>query len=384
MSGSCYLKKILVVFGTRPEAIKLAPLILALKSLEHEFEVIVCVTGQHREMLDQVLEVFNIKPNIDLCLMSSNQGLPNLTSSMLVAVGEVIKDVNPELVLVHGDTTTTFATAVACFYSGTPLGHIEAGLRTRDLSAPFPEEFNRQVVSKLADFHFAPTETCRNNLLSEGVSSEKIFLTGNTVIDALNWTLAKVKNDLILSEALFAKLDLKLGFYVQSEKFVMITGHRRENFGTGFREICGAILDLAERYPEIRFVYPVHLNPNVWGVAHDLLGSRRNIHLIEPLDYLSFSVLLQKCYFVLTDSGGIQEEAPSLGKPVLLMRETTERPEGVMAGTSELVGADRDRIVRSASRLIDDTEYYSQMAKAINPFGSGDSVERIINCLLKL
>ena len=362
----------------------MAPLVLALKSLKNEFEVIVCVTGQHREMLDQVLEVFNIKPDIDLCLMSSNQELAELTSSMLIAVGKVIKDVNPELVLVHGDTTTTFATAMACFYVGTPLGHIEAGLRTRDLSAPFPEEFNRQVVSKLAEFHFAPTETCRNNLLSEGVSSKRIFVTGNTVIDALNWTLAKVKNDQTLSEVLFAELNLKLGFDFYSEVFVMITGHRRENFGSGFREICGAILDLSERYPDIRFVYPVHLNPNVRRVVYELLGSRSNVHLIEPLDYLSFSVLLQKCLFVLTDSGGIQEEAPSLGKPVLLMRETTERPEGILAGTSELVGANRDRIVSSAIRLIDDNDYYSKIAKAINPFGAGDSVERIVNCLLKL
>ncbi len=375
------MKKILVVFGTRPEAIKMAPLVLAMMSQKRDFEVIVCVTGQHRELLDQVLKIFEIEPSIDLNLMTPNQELADTTSSILIGMRNVLQTVNPEIVLVHGDTTTTLATSLACFYSGTTLGHVEAGLRTHDLHSPFPEEFNRRVVSLLADIHFAPTEICRSNLLAEGVDSTKIHVTGNTVIDALHLTLAKIKDNAILKKSITEELNSKLGFKWELEKFVLITGHRRENFGIGFQEICFALSDLSEKYPEIRFVYPVHLNPNVQNPVRKILGKNKNIALVEPLDYISFSLLLQNCFFVLTDSGGIQEEAPSLGKPVLLMRETTERPEGIAAGAVELVGAVRAQILTSVSRLIEDENLYFKMAHSINPFGSGDSVERILSCL---
>jgi UDP-N-acetylglucosamine 2-epimerase (non-hydrolysing) len=369
---------VLVVFGTRPEAIKMAPLVLGLRARPRDFEVIVCVTGQHRQMLDQVLEIFNITPDIDLDLMKPNQEMADVTASILIKISEVLKDTKPDLVLVHGDTTTTLATSLGCFYQGIRVGHVEAGLRTGNLHSPFPEEFNRQVVSLIADLHFAPTETCRLNLLNEGVDPEEIFVTGNTVIDALFWTLSKIKDDSTLREAVIEDLDKKLQFKWQSERFVLVTGHRRENFGEGFQEICLALSDLSEKYPKLQFIYPVHLNPNVHEPVFRILGKHKNIALIAPLDYLSFSMLLRNCLFVLTDSGGIQEEAPSLGKPVLLMRTTTERPEGVLAGTTELVGANREQIVRSASLLIEDEEVFQRMANSVNPYGSGNSVESIL------
>ena len=368
----------LVVFGTRPEAIKMAPLVLALRALPKDFEVIVCVTGQHRQMLDQVLEIFSIIPDIDLDLMKPNQEMANVTASILIKISDVLKETRPDLVLVHGDTTTTLATSLGCFYQGIRVGHVEAGLRTGNLYSPFPEEFNRQVVSRIADLHFAPTETCRLNLIKEGVTADKIFVTGNTVIDALFWTLSKIEKDSALRDAIIKGLDKKLQFKWQSERFILVTGHRRENFGEGFQEICHALSDLSEKYPKLEFVYPVHLNPNVHEPVFRILGKRKNISLIDPLNYLSFSMLLGSCFFVLTDSGGIQEEAPSLGKPVLLMRDTTERPEGVLAGTTELVGANREQIVRSASRLIEDEETFQRMANSVNPYGSGNSVESIL------
>lgn len=378
------MKKILLVFGTRPEAIKMAPLVLALKANKQQFDAKVCVTGQHREMLDQVLEIFDINPDFDLDLMKHNQELAEITSSILIGVTDVLRKTEPDLVLVHGDTTTTMAVTMACFYNRIQVGHVEAGLRTHNLFSPFPEEFNRQVVSRIANIHFAPTEICRNNLLSEGVPLENIFITGNTVIDALIWILSKIKNDRELDVKITKELNEKLKFDWKNNKFVLITGHRRENFGDGFQQICLALTDLSERFPEIKFVYPVHLNPNVKDPVYKILGTRSNIILIEPLTYLSFSLLLESCFFVLTDSGGIQEEAPSLRKPVLLMRNNTERPEGVMSGVIELVGANREQIVRSASRLFVDAKYYLKMANSNNPFGSGDSVERILKVLMEL
>lgn len=378
MSGSSNLNKVLVVFGTRPEAIKMAPLVLALRALPEDFEVIVCVTGQHREMLDQVLEIFGITPDIDLDLMQPNQEMAEVTASILLNISKVLKETKPNLVLVHGDTTTTLATSLSSFYQGIRVGHVEAGLRTRNLFSPFPEEFNRQVVSRIADLHFAPTESCKINLINEGVPDSKIFVTGNTVIDALFWTLSKIEKDPSLKKAIIQDLDKKLNFDWQLERFVLVTGHRRENFGQGFEEICHALSELSEKYPGMRFVYPVHLNPNVSEPVFRILQGRTNLILINPLDYLSFSMLLGNCFFVLTDSGGIQEEAPSLGKPVLLMRDTTERPEGVSAGTTELVGANREQIVQSVSRLIEDEVAFERMANSSNPYGSGNSVQNII------
>ena len=367
-----------MVFGTRPEAIKMAPVVLALKANPKHFEVTVCVTGQHREMLDQVLEIFEIIPEIDLNLMKKNQELAKATASIILEISTVLKRIKPDLVLVHGDTTTTLATSLACFYQGVILGHVEAGLRTRNLHSPFPEEFNRQIVSKVADIHFAPTETSKNNLLKEGVKANKIVVTGNTVIDALFLTLSRIKKDYKLRKSIMFQLDQKLNFDWQTEQFVLVTGHRRENFGGGLQEICYALSDLSKKYPKINFVYPVHLNPNVHKTVFRILGDTENISLIDPLDYLSFTMLLNSCYLVLTDSGGIQEEAPSLGKPVLLMRDTTERPEGILAGTTELVGAKRNQIVESVSRLIEDDAKYRQMASLTNPFGNGNSVEIIL------
>lgn len=378
------MKKVLVVFGTRPEAIKMAPLVLAMKDHPNDFQVTVCVTGQHREMLDQVLEIFNLVPDIDLDLMKPNQEISDLTASILTKISGVLNEIRPDLVLVHGDTTTTLATSLGCFYKGISVGHVEAGLRTWNLSSPFPEEFNRQVVSRIADLHFAPTEKSKLNLLDEGIAADKIFVTGNTVIDALFWTLSKIENDSALNQRIIDDLNKKLEFNWQSKRFVLVTGHRRENFGKGFEEICHALSDLSIKYPTIEFIYPVHLNPNVHQPVFRILGQHKNVSLIEPLDYLTFSILLRSCYFVITDSGGIQEEAPSLGKPVLLMRETTERPEGVLAGTTELVGADREQIVRSASRLIEEEAAFQIMANAINPYGSGNSVENIIKAIQQL
>ena len=377
-------KKVMLVFGTRPEAIKMAPLYHALKKLPEEFETIVCVTAQHRQMLDQVLKVFGISPQIDLNLMKPGQDLFDVTASVLLGMRTVLAEHTPDALLVHGDTTTTLASAIAAFYQGVPVGHVEAGLRTHDVYAPFPEEFNRQVASKVTRWHFAPTEHSRENLLAECVIDHQITVTGNTVIDALFWVLGRIENDEERRLAISAFIDQQLPFEWGSNRFVLITGHRRENFGAGFLQICQALRDLSVRYPKTHFVYPVHLNPNVQKPVHDILANLPNVHLIAPLDYEPFVYLLKHAHIVLTDSGGIQEEAPSLGKPVLVMRDVTERPEAVKAGTVRLVGADSERIVANVSELLDSEISYKEMARSHNPYGDGKACERIISVLRKM
>lgn len=374
-------KKIMLVFGTRPEAIKMAPLVHELRADPDQFDLLVCVTAQHREMLDQVLRVFEITPDIDLNLMKPGQDLFDVTASILTGMREVFALHQPDAVLVHGDTTTTLGTAMAGFYAGVPVGHIEAGLRTYDLYAPFPEEFNRQVASKVTHWHFAPTVLSRDNLLAERVSSASITVTGNTVIDALHWVLARIDSDSERRIEMDTKLADALGFGWKNKKFVLVTGHRRENFGDGFLQICAAIRDLALHYKNTHFVYPVHLNPNVREPVNNILAGLNNVYLIEPLEYESFVYLLKHAHLVLTDSGGIQEEAPSLGKPVLVMRNVTERPEAVEAGTVELVGANQACIVDGVSRLLDDDEHYQRMSKAHNPYGDGKACQRIVDVL---
>lgn len=374
-------KRILLVFGTRPEAIKMAPLYLELKNHADVLEARLCVTGQHREMLDQVLNVFGILPDIDLNLMKPGQTLSDVTSSVLVGIGKVLADERPDMVLVHGDTTTTMATALASFYAGIPVGHVEAGLRTHDLGAPFPEELNRQVTGKLARLHFAPTMRSLENLLSEQIDATQITVTGNTVIDALMWVIAQIDGNEAKRQAIIERLDDMLPFAWQDGRYVVITGHRRENFGDGFLQICEATRELAMAYPAMHFVYPVHLNPNVRGPVGDTLSGIDNVHLIEPLDYEPFLYLLKHCHLVLTDSGGIQEEAPSLGKPVLVMRETTERPEAVDAGTVRLVGARKADIFAGVAALIEDEDLYRQMSRAHNPYGDGAACRRIAEVL---
>jgi UDP-N-acetylglucosamine 2-epimerase (non-hydrolysing) len=332
-------------------------------------------------MLDQALRVFDISPDIDLNLMKPGQDLFDVTTSVLLGMRDVLAKQRPDALLVHGDTTTTLATAMAGFYAGIPVGHVEAGLRTHDMYSPFPEEFNRQMAGKLARWHFAPTEQSRKNLLAEGVRDDAIAVTGNTVIDSLLWMLNKVESEPERQNAVFALLSARLDFAWQERRFVLITGHRRENFGAGFLQICEALKELAQSYPDVHFVYPVHLNPNVRQPVQSILAGLSNVHLIEPLDYEPFVVLLKHCYLVLTDSGGIQEEAPSLGKPVLVMRDVTERPEAVEAGTVRLVGANRARIVANVSELLSDENSYKSMAWAHNPYGEGNACERIIDVL---
>ncbi len=360
----------------------MAPLCHALKQ-DGRFDVEVCVTAQHRQMLDQVLSVFDLSPDHDLDIMTAGQDLSDVTSAVLTGMRGIIRSRQPDAILVHGDTTTTLATAMAGFYAGVPIGHVEAGLRTFDLHSPFPEEFNRQVTSKVARWHFAPTLISRANLLREGVHDDHIHVTGNTVIDALHGMVARIDGDQTLKGRVEGELDQACNFPWREGGFVLITGHRRENFGEGFLNICRAIGLLAERYPERHFVYPVHLNPNVQGPVMSLLGGKPNIHLIEPLGYQSFVFLLRSAHLVLTDSGGIQEEAPGLGKPVLVMREVTERPEAVDAGTVRLVGADYTRIVEEAARLLDDPVAYQAMARAHNPYGDGNACSRIVEILGK-
>ena len=369
---------VLLVFGTRPEAIKMAPLVHAFKADGH-LETEVCVTGQHREMLDQVLAIFDITPDYDFNLMRAGQDLFDVTSKVLLDMRDLLKRINPKLVLVHGDTTTSTATAMACFYLGVPVGHVEAGLRTGDLVAPFPEEFNRRVTGILAALHFVPTATSKLNLLNEGVDVSSISVTGNTVVDALKWSLRRFETDLELRQNVDSYLNEILSFDWQGEKFILITGHRRENFGSGFLEICKAISELAKIYPDIHFVYPVHLNPNVQEPVNTMLSDKSNIHLISPLDYMFFIRLLSSCHLVLTDSGGIQEEAPSIGKPVLVMREVTERPEAVDAGTVRLVGASRNNICEGIHTLLRDQSVYEQMSSAHNPYGDGHACGRILS-----
>lgn len=374
----------LVVFGTRPEAIKMAPLCHALKNDSSIFEPIICVTAQHREMLDQVLDIFSIKPDIDMNIMREGQDLTDITSSVIVGMKEIFNQHKPDLVLVHGDTTTSLATALAAFYFRIPLGHIEAGLRTNDIWAPYPEEFNRQVVSKVTKLHFAPTSLSKNNLIEERCSEQDIFITGNTVIDSLLWILEQLESDSDNNNKVTNKLSNQLNFDFKNNKYILITGHRRENFGQGFVEICDALHELALKFPDINFVYPVHLNPNVLEPVNSTLGHLDNIHLIEPLDYEAFVYLLKHCFLVLTDSGGIQEEAPSLGKPVLVMRDTTERPEAVSAGTVRLVGANKLKIIDGVTELIENSDSYSTMSHAHNPYGDGQACSRIMEAIKKV
>ena len=371
----------MLVFGTRPEAIKMAPLVLALKQDYEDFKVHVCVTGQHRYLLDQALEIFEIKPDTDLNLMTPDQDLSSLSAAILLEIRKVIIKLKPDMILVHGDTTTTLMTALAGFYSDVPVGHVEAGLRTFDLKAPYPEEFNRQVVTKIAQWHFAPTNACKSNLLEEGIPDELITVTGNTVIDSLLWTLKRINSSVLLKDQVVSSLDKLLPFSWRDSKFILITGHRRENFGDSFVEICLALKELSKRYPLIHFVYPVHLNPNVQVPVKLFLAEIDNIHLIEPQSYQCFVYLLSHCHIVLTDSGGIQEEAPSLGKPVLLMRDTTERPEALVAGTVELVGAKSDKIVHAVINLLENETYYKKMSMAHNPYGDGRAVQKIMEVL---
>lgn len=376
-------RKVMLVFGTRPEAIKMAPLYHALRQ-SSDFQTLVCVTAQHRQMLDQVLKVFEISPDIDLNLMKPGQDLFDVTASVLLGMRDVFRQHRPDVVLVHGDTTTALGTAMAAFYAGVPVGHVEAGLRTHDIHAPFPEEFNRQVASKVTRWHFAPTLLSKQNLLSENVPNERITVTGNTVIDALLWVLDRIETNPDRRSAIFDFLSDRLPFNWREKRFVLITGHRRENFGDGFLQICEGLKELAKRYPVVHFVYPVHLNPNVQQPVKEILDGLDNVHLVDPLDYEPFVYLLKNSYIVLTDSGGVQEEAPSLGKPVLLMRDVTERPEAIDAGTVRLVGANRQRIVENICQLLDNEEIYRLMSRAHNPYGDGRACERIIEVLRKI
>lgn len=377
----------MLVFGTRPEAIKMAPLVKEFQKYPKEFETIVCVTGQHREMLDQVLRIFEIRPDYDLDIMKQGQDLYDVTARVLSGMRDVLKEAQPDVVLVHGDTTTSTASALAAFYQQIPVGHIEAGLRTHNIYSPWPEEMNRLITGRIATYHFSPTPLSRQNLLAEGIKEEAITVTGNTVIDALYWVVEKIKNNKFLSVELGSFLKTA-GYDVNrlndNRRLVLITGHRRENFGDGFIHMCLAIKNLVEKYPQVDFVYPMHLNPNVRKPIHEVFGETTadNMFFIEPLEYLSFVYLMEKSDIVLTDSGGIQEEAPGLGKPVLVMRDTTERPEALEAGTVKLVGTDYNKIVSEVFALLDNQEYYDRMSKAVNPYGDGKACERIVQNLI--
>jgi UDP-N-acetylglucosamine 2-epimerase (non-hydrolysing) len=373
------MQKILTVFGTRPEAIKMAPVIKALEKQPDRFESVVCVTAQHRQMLDQVLELFAIRPAYDLNIMKPGQDLFDITCNVLQGLKPVLEKERPDLVLVHGDTTTTMAAAIASFYCRTRVGHVEAGLRTHDKFAPFPEEINRRLAGAVADLHFAPTDASRQNLLREGVAADAIYVTGNTVVDALLAVSERIKSD----PAVAGRFGREFSFLDPAKRLILVTGHRRENFGAGFEQICHALADIALAYPDVEVLYPVHLNPNVQEPVRRILGREglANVHLIEPVDYLPFVYLMNRSYLIITDSGGVQEEAPSLGKPVLVMRETTERPEAVVAGTVKLVGTDRERIVAEAALLLNDGEAYRAMSLAHNPYGDGQAAGRIVRIL---
>ncbi len=380
----------MLVFGTRPEAIKMCPLVKEFQKYPEEFDTIVCVTGQHREMLDQVLRIFGVAPDYDLDIMKRGQDLYDVTSRVLLGMRSVLSEACPDVVLVHGDTTTSTAAALAAFYQRIPVGHVEAGLRTRNIYSPWPEEINRQITSRIATYNFAPTPLSRRNLLAEAVEDDKILVTGNTVIDALRQVVERIHDDFSLRKELGSKVRShgydpeRLG----GRRLVLITGHRRENFGDGFISICNAIRDLAARYEDVDFVYPMHLNPNVRKPIHQVFGEdlsgTGNIFFIEPLEYLEFVYLMERSALVLTDSGGIQEEAPGLGKPVLVMRETTERPEALEAGTVKLVGTDYDKIVAEVSSLLDDAEAYGKMSRSSNPYGDGRACERIVKSFLQV
>lgn len=383
------MKKIMLVFGTRPEAIKMCPLVQELKSRPEDFETIVCVTGQHREMLDQVLEIFEVVPDYDLNIMKQGQDLTDVTARVLTGMRDVLKEVKPEVVLVHGDTTTSTAAALAAFYQQIPVGHVEAGLRTHNIYSPWPEEMNRQITGRIAQYNFAPTPLSERNLQEEKALG-KIYVTGNTVIDALYMIIEKMRKDISLGMSC-RQILLAAGYDVQrlqeGRRLVLITGHRRENFGDGFISMCTAIKALTEKYPEVDFVYPMHLNPNVRKPIHEVFGERLeglgNMFFIEPLQYLEFVYIMEKSTIVLTDSGGIQEEAPGLGKPVLVMRDTTERPEALSAGTVKLVGTNYDAIFNNVSELLDSPEAYEKMSKAVNPYGDGLACKRIVEVLRK-
>lgn len=382
------MKRIMLVFGTRPEAIKMAPLVKEFQKHPGDFKTIVCVTGQHREMLDQVLKIFDIRPDYDLNIMKQGQDLFDVTARVLVGMRGVLDEAKPDVVLVHGDTTTSTAAALAAFYRQIPVGHVEAGLRTHNIYSPWPEEMNRQITGRIAAYDFAPTPLSKENLLKENVDEKKITVTGNTVIDALYWVVDKIKNDKRLAGELadeLAAAGYDTSRLTDGRRLVLITGHRRENFGDGFISMCRAIKHLAEKYPEVDFVYPMHLNPNVRRPIREVFGddlSRLgNMHFIEPLEYLSFVCLMEQSTIVLTDSGGIQEEAPGLGKPVLVMRDTTERPEALSAGTVRLVGTDYDKITGGVSELLDSPEAYSRMSRAVNPYGDGLACPRIAAAL---
>ena len=375
----------MLVFGTRPEAIKMAPLVKMFESYPERFETVVCVTGQHREMLDQVLRIFDIRPDYDLDIMRPGQDLYDVTARVLTGMRDVLRKVGPDIVLVHGDTTTSMAAALAAFYQRIPVAHVEAGLRTHDIYSPWPEEMNRQITGRIATCHFAPTPLSRRNLLSENIADERIVVTGNTVIDALRWVVKKLSQDTALrseSERVIAEAGYPTGRLTGMKRLVLITGHRRENFGEGFIHVCEAIRYLSNRYPDVDFVYPMHLNPNVRGAIETVFGKERrgsqNLFFIEPLEYLSFVCLMEKSDIVLTDSGGIQEEAPGLGKPVLVMRDMTERPEALEAGTVKLVGTNYDKIVSEVSSLLDDIKCYETMSRAVNPYGDGLACTRIV------
>ncbi len=378
----------MLVFGTRPEAIKMAPLVKEFQKHPQTFKTIVCVTGQHRQMLDQVLQLFEITPDYDLNIMKQGQDLYDVTARVLTGMRDVLKEAQPDAVLVHGDTTTSTAAALAAFYQQIPVGHVEAGLRTHNIYSPWPEEMNRQITGRIATYNFAPTPLSRANLLREAVAEDSISVTGNTVIDALYWVVNKIKEDKALNNSLQAQL-ADAGYDVtrlsDGKKLVLITGHRRENFGDGFINMCTAIKDLTQKYPDVDFVYPMHLNPNVRKPIHEVFGENLdnlgNMFFIEPLEYLSFVYLMEKSNIVLTDSGGIQEEAPGLGKPVLVMRDTTERPEALEAGTVKLVGTDYNKIVGEVSLLLDNQEHYDAMSKAVNPYGDGLASGRIVETL---
>lgn len=382
------MKKVMLVFGTRPEAIKMCPLVKEFQKYPQDFKTIVCVTGQHREMLDQVLRIFEVVPDYDLNIMKQGQDLYDVTSRVLVGMRDVLKDADPDVVLVHGDTTTSMASAMAAFYQQIPVGHVEAGLRTHNLLSPWPEEMNRQVTGRIAEFNFSPTPLSRQNLLDENVDESKITVTGNTVIDALHMAVDKLNRDRDLADEQ-AKVLKEAGYDTErlseGKKLVLITGHRRENFGDGFISMVTAMKDLSEKYPDVDFVYPMHLNPNVRKPIHEVFGDNlseyANFFFIEPLQYLEFVYLMNKSNIVLTDSGGIQEEAPGLGKPVLVMRNTTERPEALSAGTVKLVGTDHDLIVYEVSKLIENPEYYNQMSQAVNPYGDGLACSRIVDTI---
>lgn len=373
------MRKVLSIFGTRPEAIKMAPVVNELERHPEHFASRVCITAQHREMLDQVLRLFNIVPHHDLGIMKPGQDLYDITSNVLLGLRAVLAEEKPDLVLVHGDTTTTMAATLAAYYQRIRVGHVEAGLRTHNKFSPFPEEINRRVTGAVADLHFAPTTAARENLLNEGVPADAIFVTGNTVVDALLSVASRLDNDSALAERLAASFP----FLDPAKRLILVTGHRRENFGAGFEQICLALADIARGWPDVQILYPVHLNPNVQEPVRRILGSGGldNIHLVEPVDYLPFVYLMRRCHLIITDSGGMQEEAPSLGKPVLVMRETTERPEAVAAGTVRLVGTDRARIVAETGALLSDAGAYAAMSRAHNPYGDGKAAERIVRVL---